>query len=268
MNSIKQISLLFLLMNTVVCSAQVKFEATVNKSEIGLNEKVQVSFTLNKKNADFTPPEFTNFEVISGPLTSNNISFKNGRRNVEKTIAYTLKPTKRGTLIIESGMLKLNGNTYNSNSVSVDVIRKRKKNYLIDKDSLQKKLFLKLEYPKGLLSVKDSIVVNYKLYVSQGISVNNWKLVKDSKVKNAEVTDISSESIKVVKEAINGITYRSAIIKTLRLKPNKKGKISISPLDLKVSTGIPSGRKSFSNKNVSDNKDIVISSKKIKVEVN
>ena len=252
MNSIKQISLLFLLTSTLFCAAQVIFKTEVNKSEIGINEKIQVSFTFNEPDADFTPPEFNDFEVTYGPLT----------------IAYTLNPKKRGTLVIEGGTLNFNGNTYSSNTVSIDVLRVRKKNFIIDKDSLQKKVFLKLIYPETPISVNDSIEVNYKLHVAEGISAHKWKLIEDSKVKNAEVTDISPQSLNVVNEKIDGITYRTVILKTLRLKPRKRGKMNISPLELKVSIGIPSGRKVFNDKNVEDVKEVVIASEKVKVEVN
>lgn len=268
MNAIKQISLLVFLMGTVVTTAQVVFNADASKTEIGLNEKVQVSFTMNKDNGEFTPPDFTNFEVISGPLTSTNTSFKDGRPSYEKSIAFTLKPKKRGTLIIEGGTLEISGNTYSSNSVSIEVVRKRKKNYLIDKDSLANKIFLKLEYPKGTLFVRDSIVVQYKLYVAQDISVNSWKLLEDSKIKNAEVIDMSPKEISVVQEDVDGTIYRSVILKSLRLKPSKQGKLIISPLELEVSVGIPSGRRSFNVKNIQDPKVIVVSSEKVKVEVN
>ncbi|WP_431157262.1 BatD family protein [Winogradskyella poriferorum] len=269
MNLIKQISLLFLLTSTLFCEAQVIFKTEVNKSQIGINEKIQVSFTFNEPDAEFTPPEFNDFEVTYGPLTSTNTNVKEGGRiSYEKTIAYTLIPKKRGTLVIESGTLNFKGNTYSSNTVSIDVVRVRKKNYLIDKDSLQKKVFLKLVYPETPISVNDSIEVNYKLHVAEGISAHKWKLIEDSKVKNAEVTDISPQSLNVVNEKIDGITYRTVILKSLSLKPSKRGKINISPLELRVSIGIPSGRRVFNDKNVEDIKEVVIASEKVKVEVN
>ena len=53
----KSVVLFFLFLYSVV-SAQVKFEAKVSKSSVGLNERIQISFSINEDADNFTEPNF------------------------------------------------------------------------------------------------------------------------------------------------------------------------------------------------------------------
>ena len=44
--------------------AQVKFEAKVSKTKLGVNERLRVDFEMNKDGDNFNPPNFENFTVI------------------------------------------------------------------------------------------------------------------------------------------------------------------------------------------------------------
>ncbi|WP_299526168.1 BatD family protein [Winogradskyella sp.] len=267
MNLTKHILFTVLLLITGSISAQIVFKATVNKSEIGLNEKVQVTFTMSEDNESFKPPVFEYFKVVDSPMTSRQNGFNNGVRSFEKSIIYTLQPKKTGTLVINHATLMVNDKEYQSNRVEVKVKRKRKKDYIINKDSLQDMVFLKLDYPDTSITVKDSIVLSYRLYASKGIGVDSWKTIEDSKFKNAEVRDITPKKLEVITEEMEGMTFRSVILRKVVLKPSKEGRLKISPMKILVSTRIPSGRRDFSTKNIEDIKRIELSSKKATITV-
>ncbi len=269
MNLTKHILLIPLLFFTGILSAQTVLKAEVNKTEIGLNEKVQVTFTLTEDSDNFNPPDFKNFEVIDGsPIRGQSVGFENGRRTNIRSFTYTLKPKRTGTFTIGVATVKVDGSIYESNTLSIEVKRKRKKNYIIDKDSLEQKLFLKLEYPKESVSMNDSITVLYKLYVSSGIGVKSIKEIKESNISNAEVTPITSETFGIENQDLNGVTYRSLVIRKLKLNPSRKGKLKIGPLKIEVTALIPSGRKGIANKNIEDEKLIILSSNKATIRIN
>ena len=46
---------------------QTQFEVVLSKNRLGLNERLRVSFEMNKDGDLFEPPAFNDFEVLMGP---------------------------------------------------------------------------------------------------------------------------------------------------------------------------------------------------------
>jgi len=70
MNTLKHITILFILLTSGIVSSQVKFEAKVSKTKLGINERLRIDFTMNKDGDNFNPPDFKDFVVVAGPNTS------------------------------------------------------------------------------------------------------------------------------------------------------------------------------------------------------
>ncbi len=61
---------------------ELSFKATVSKNSLGSNERLRITFSINKQGADdFTPPNFKNFKVLAGPMQSTNFSYLNGKHS-------------------------------------------------------------------------------------------------------------------------------------------------------------------------------------------
>lgn len=91
MKLVKHISIIFFILITSMASAQVKFEAKVSKKSLGVNERLRIDFEMNKDGDNFTPPDFSSFNV-SGPNQSVSNSWINGVRTYKKTYTYFLTP--------------------------------------------------------------------------------------------------------------------------------------------------------------------------------
>ena len=63
-------------------SAQVKFEAQTERSSYGLNERIQLVFSINNEGDNFVPPKFPGFKA-EGPFINKgnqtSITIVNGR---------------------------------------------------------------------------------------------------------------------------------------------------------------------------------------------
>jgi hypothetical protein len=88
------ISLFLILISTSFVTAQVKFEAKVSKTKLGINERLRVDFEMNTDGDNFSPPSFTDFTVVGGPNQSVSHSWVNGVRSFSKTYSYFLAPKK------------------------------------------------------------------------------------------------------------------------------------------------------------------------------
>ena len=64
----------FLVGVTFSLQAQITFDAKVSKKRLGLNERLRVDFVMNENGDNFTPPNFLNFVVVSGPKQSDRKS--------------------------------------------------------------------------------------------------------------------------------------------------------------------------------------------------
>src|SRR3569833_2467121 len=89
----------FLLLLSAMAFAQVKFTATVSSARVGTGEQFEVDFTVQGNGDNFNPPDFSNFQVLSGPNMSQSMTSVNGNTTYTTGYSYILQATKEGTFI-------------------------------------------------------------------------------------------------------------------------------------------------------------------------
>ncbi len=225
--------------------AQVKFEAKVSKKKLGVNERLRVDFEMNKDGDNFTPPSFSGFTVIGGPNQSISNSWINGKRSYSKTFSYFLEPTKRGRFTIKQATIEIDGQTYKTLPVTVEVtgaVDKPKDGN--DTDFVaSENLHLVAEVSKGDPYLNEAITVVYKLYVSPRISVSNWRELDSPKYSDFWSQAIDMKQLKIENGTYNGEPYRFVVLRKTVLYPQKTGKLNIEPLTLTVSVDVPTKRR-------------------------
>ena len=100
---------------------KLSFEAKVSKKRLGLNERLRVDFVMNQDGDNFSPPAFENFTVVGGPNQSVSNSWINGVRSYSKTYSYYLMPKRKGTFAVGQASIQIDGATYKSSPVSIQV---------------------------------------------------------------------------------------------------------------------------------------------------
>ena len=92
-----------------------------------VGEHLRVEFTLNAKpdNNTFVAPSFDNFDVVAGPSVSQgtSVSIVNGSmsKTVSYAITYILIPQSAGTFTIGSATIDVDGQSYSSQRVAIEV---------------------------------------------------------------------------------------------------------------------------------------------------
>lgn len=66
--------------------AQVDFKAQISKSELGINERLRIEFTMNKEGDNFNPPSFNGFRIVAGPSQSVSNIYVNGKSSDRKSV--------------------------------------------------------------------------------------------------------------------------------------------------------------------------------------
>lgn len=90
------------------------------------------------------------------------------------------------------------------------------------------------------ITLKDSVTITYKLYVSQDIGISNYNILHQSENDNFIVEDIKTSSSKLEYEFFKNEKYRYVVLKKSLLKPKVKGEFNVDTLELDVTAEIPS----------------------------
>lgn len=239
---------LFLIgLSQTVFAQDVSFKASVSKDRLGVNERLRITFTINKQGADnFTPPDFKNFRVLAGPMQGTSFSDVNGVKSFEQSYTYTIEPLRQGTFTIPSASITYNGNTLKTNTVKVTVTEAVE----IPKDPndphyiASQNVHLVAEVSNANPYVGESVSVVYKLYVDvTKVRVNHTRELESPTFNGFWNQDIEVKQWDAQDGTFQGKPHKYAVMKKVVLIPQKAGKLAIGPMELELSVGIPIGRR-------------------------
>jgi hypothetical protein len=231
-----------------VAMAQFEFTTSVSKNKLGINQRFRIEFSVNKQGADnFEAPSFEHFRVIAGPSHSVNQSWINGKSTYSQSYVFIVEPQKIGEFLIAPATITFKDKQYKSNSVKITVTKAVE----IPKDPndpnyiAQQNIHLVAEVSKSNPYVGEGIYVVYKLYVGENINVYDYRASDIPQYSGFWNQDIAVKDQKVRMGTYNGEDYRYIIIKRAVLIPQRAGKLTIEPIKMDFSVGVPTGRGDF-----------------------
>ncbi|HET8804771.1 MAG TPA: BatD family protein [Aequorivita sp.] len=231
----------------ITATAQVQFDAKVSKKTLGINERLRIDFEMNQDGDNFRPPSFENFKVVGGPNQSISNSWINGKRSFSKTYSYFLAPQKRGNITIGQATIEINGETYKTLPVEIDVTAA----VAVPKDGnnadyvASENVHLVAEISNSNPYLNEAITVTYKLYVSHDVSITSqWREIDTPKYADFWSQNIDNQNnFKVYEGKYNGENYRYVVLRTTILYPQKTGKLDIEPLTLDIPIDVQGNRR-------------------------
>ena len=235
---------------SLVAKAQdndIKFEAVLSKAKLGQNERLRVSFEMNKDGDFFEAPSFENFEVLMGPSQSISSSFINGKRSFSKSYTYVLRPKKQGQLIIDSASITIDNTVYNTDPKTVLVTEP------IDnpnapktaQDIADESLYLVATLSNDKPYLNQGVLVTYTLYFSPRVYINNFIPVENPTYKNFWSQDLPIKEYETRRTTFRNESFNAVDLKTVVLYPQKSGSLALDPFALELYVQIPTGRRDF-----------------------
>jgi len=238
------ISFLFLLN---ISFSQVKFEAEVSKTKLGVNENLRVDFKMNKDGDNFSPPSFNGFRVVGGPNQSVSNSWINGVRTFSKTYSYFLTPEKKGNYTIGQASIEIDGDIYKTLPVKVQVTEAVESSLspgspssVVDDD-----IELSIEISKSNPYLNEPISVEFKLLFNPKINVTNLGEIDNPEFKNFWSQNIKIPRLEIKSTSYKGQRYNYVTWKKALLFPQKAGDLELLPLTLDVTIDVPTNRRDF-----------------------
>ncbi len=260
------ILIILLIVSQQLLAQDVSFKTAVSKNRLGLNERLRIVFSINKQGGDdFTPPNFKNFKVLAGPMQSTNFSYVNGKQSFEQSYTYTIQPIKKGVFKIPSASINFNGNVIKTNTVKVTVTGAVE----IPKDPndprhiASQNIHLVAEISNTNPYVGESISVVYKIYVDVNkVSVRNTREVESPSFNGFWNQSIEVKRWEAKEGTFQGRNHRYAIIKKVVLIPQKSGKLTIDPMEIEITAGVPIGRRDLFGNMISNNTTLTLTTGK------
>ncbi len=227
---------------------QAELKVAVSKNKLGLNQRLKVEFSINIQGADnFTPPKFKDFKIIQGPSQSVSQSWINGKVSFSKSYTYILKPKRKGELIISAASIEVKGSTINSKMMKIIVLDPvdfaKNPN---DPDYIaQQNIHLVAEISKSKPYVGEGIYVEYRLYVSQNVSVYDTSVTEAPQYNGFWNQDIKINGFSAKMGKYNNEDYRYVVLQKALLIPTKTGILTLDPMKMDIVIGVPTGRTDF-----------------------
>jgi hypothetical protein len=249
MRLINNIILLAIILFSVV-NAQ-EFNASIDKSSVGQNERFQIYFTFQdgdiNKLQNFSPPSFKGLNILSGPNESRSMQIINGQVSGSLTYSFIAVGTQLGKVEIGSAKVNYNGTTLRTEPIIVTIVKSRSTSKQVDSklgisaDELDKNVFIRAIPNKRKVKQGEQVTVTYKLYTK--LNISSPQISKLPTFNGFWSEDLlTAQNIQFKIEMYKGERFRAATIKKVALFPTKSGKLELTPFELNVPVIVKSKR--------------------------
>ncbi|MDP5027699.1 MAG: BatD family protein [Flavobacterium sp.] len=246
--------LLFSLLYNAV-SAQVKFEAQTERSSYGLNERIQLVFSINNEGDNFEPPKFSGFKT-EGPFINRgnqtSITVVNGKvsqkREISTQVIYYLTPIKKGVFTIGAASIQYNETTYKSAPIKItitDPIQMPTYPGQQNNANFGEGIHLVAEMSTKNPFVNEPVTVIYKLYFEPRSTVGNFRNFIAPKYEDFWSQYIDMKQLTAERGKFNGKDYSMVVLRKVILYPLEAGAKKIEPFKIDIDAEIPTGRRDF-----------------------
>ncbi len=252
---------------TANIQAQVNFTTKVSKTRLSTDERLRVSFEMTSNSGNFSPsnfvpPSFDGFQKVMGPSQSQEYSYINGQVSVKLAYVYFLQPLNPGTYTIGSARVKIDGKTYQTQPVTVKVVKGQKptnnssppagvnpnNDHKTGNISVKDKIqgaFLTVDISNYKPFVNEAVGLTYKLYIPQNYGVVNYNETEQPQFNGFWAQDVNKNISGPFQGEVNGKPYTYYVLRKKLLFPQHAGKLTIKPLTLQIDLQVPVYRNFF-----------------------
>jgi len=244
-----KIVLILLMVSQPLLAQEVSFKTTVSKTRMGLNERLQISFTIDKQGGDnFKPPSFEGFKVLAGPMPAVSSANFNGQKFFKMTYTYIIQPKRKGQLTISSASMEYEGFTLKTSPVKITVTKAieiptdpNDPQYIASQN-----IHLIAEVSNSNPYVGETISIIYKIFVDvTKVEVRNFQPSKEPIYNGFLHQNVTIKKALPKEGSFQGKHHRYAIVKKVILTPQKSGKLTITPLEMEIGVAVPTGRRNI-----------------------
>ena len=205
-------------LSTVGFGNDISVTATVDKNSLTIEDVLRLSIVI-KGTQNTPPPELPSLPSfrVAAAGTSSSTQYINTQRSVSITHNYRLTPMKTGTMIIGPARVRINGNTYSTQPITIKIQKSSNNSTPSGKTA-----FVEAALSNKKAYIGEQLVYTFRLFHRVDAKNLNLKLPFDSKWFHKENLGEPKAYIKI----INGIQYHVQEL-SMAIFPLIKGIIDI-----------------------------------------
>jgi len=241
-------------------SQAVSFTAESERA-VTVGDKFRLTFTVNAEGSGFRASPMPDFNLLSGPSTSQSTSMSiiNGKMSQSMTVSYTfiLEAVKEGKFNVNPAQITVAGKVYKSNPIVIQVVKGnappptaqgQKGGNTTDNSIGNDNLFVRVDLSTKSVYEGEPIVATIKIYVKpkSGLRLSHFGEFKFPSFTGffSQVIE-EPKQISLDREVLNGQIYDAGLFKKVLLYPQMSGKLTIDPFMVETFYGKPVGRDFF-----------------------
>lgn len=248
------VSASFVILASVASYAQVTVTATIDRTQIGLNEDFTLSVEVSGSNAGKPQlPEMENFAQLAGTSSSQSIQIINGRMSSSHTYHYTFIAIAAGKFEIGPVEVEAGGQVYRSQPIRVEIAQGAAAQpsapgagpapQTDPNVKAESSIFLRAEVDRKQVYQNQPVIVTFKIYTARNI--RNYGNAKIPSFTGFWVEDYPMpRQPRTYQQVINGQRFLVAEVKRTALFPQSAGKNTIESMSLECEVQAQSRRRS------------------------
>lgn len=241
---------------TFAQAAEIEFNASVDRSTVGLGEDFVLTVTVQGQDMASVPkpelPPLPDFNLLgSSSSQSTNIQFVNGQMSKQASVNYIyyLSAKRLGKLTIGPCLIKYKDQEYRSQPIEIEVVKSStaraqpvspgRTSAAQSNIPIEGNLFLSANAGRKTVYVGEQVTVDFTLY--------NRFQISDARI--AEMPTFSgfwseklfdAEKFSWQQKTLDGKQYQYMMLKKVALFPMSSGKLTISPMAINIAVVQPS----------------------------
>jgi hypothetical protein len=250
------IFLILLLLSSylLIWADNVQFNASAPRV-VEVGEQFEITYTISAQPSGFRPPEFKGLSLLGGPSqsSSSSVQFINGKVTQSTTISYSyyFSASKPGTYTFEPAKATVDGKTYLSNGITIEVAGTSRQgnnqqqgqaqnqqqgnnvNQEVVAEAGNDDIFVRVIVDRTSLYQGEHLVATIKLF--SRLNISSIDKVEYPSFNGFFRQDIETPPLhQLEKEVVNGQVYGTGVIQKMVLMPQKSGELIIDQFSLQA----------------------------------
>jgi hypothetical protein len=209
--------------------------AQVSSKRVQVGVPFEYAIVISVSANNYTPPNFKDFDIVSGPNQSSSVQYVNGAITQQMVISFGLMARKEGKYTIGPAYVTANGQRYETSSMAIEVTKSGAQGGGEQRGGSSgvtgEDLFIKTTVSKNKVYLGEQITIVQKVYSRNqiiGYQKSNppaydgfYSQAQDSPTKG-----------QLIMENVDGVNYYTHEIFRTVATANKTGKIALNPIEL------------------------------------
>ncbi|MGB3083692.1 MAG: BatD family protein [Saprospiraceae bacterium] len=213
-----------------ILASQVRFETSIDAESVLQGSTFQISFELkNAQGTNFRPPDFSPFQIVSGPSRSMQTSIINGAMRSSVGFVYVLTCNQVGTFLIKEASIQVQGKTLYTKPVSIKIVK------AMQSSKASADVIIQASLDKTEVFLGEQLTLSYKLYTR--VNIENIELGSKPSLDAFQDQAVNMLNNPVRREIFNGREYTTKILSKTVLYPIKTGTYILDPTVYRIVKG-------------------------------